>query len=118
MLSWKPKSRGAIYCSPACGCDCTYASFKKANSDAAKLAKRMGRGYKPYVWENMGWHFKVYNGKIEVYPRSFTGGFIVFIQTHPQFIVGGNNPKLLVKQALAEFDAHLSALKKSRAEMD
>lgn len=117
MLSWKPKRRGEIYCSPACGGDCTYAAFQKAKRDAEKLAKIMGRGYKPYVWENMGWHFKAYKGKIEVCPMSFTKGFTVVVQTNPQFMTQGKNPKLLVKKALAEFDAHVAALNKARAEM-
>ncbi len=62
-LSWKPRLRAAdgrcaaIYCSPACGGGCTRAAFERAKEDAAKLCARLGPGWTPHVWENLGWHW-------------------------------------------------------------
>ena len=69
-LSWKPRRRGAIYCSPACGHGCTYAEFERVTREAGELAKSLGPGWKPKVWENMGWHYKVVarGGTMKVHP--------------------------------------------------
>lgn len=60
-LSWKPKRTGRIYCSPACGHDCTHAVFQQAHKDGKTLAERMRKGvggdWKVRVWENGGWHY-------------------------------------------------------------
>jgi len=56
-LSWIPVVRGAIYCSPACGHQCTKSAFDKATHDAEALVKKLGLGWKPRVWENLGWHY-------------------------------------------------------------
>lgn len=68
-LSWKPKLRGNIYCSPACGGHCTKATFEKAKEDAQRLAIRLGKDWKPVIWENLGWHYKVIDktGHIHIY---------------------------------------------------
>jgi hypothetical protein len=62
-LSWKPKLRGEIYCSPACGANCTHAAFLAAQAAADKLAytlnhakETFGVTWVPHVWENCGWH--------------------------------------------------------------
>lgn len=54
---YKPVRRGPIYCAPFCGAKCTWAAFQKATRDAAALCKRLGKGWKPRVWENLGWHY-------------------------------------------------------------
>lgn len=51
-----PRRRGAIYCSRGCGRLCTFAEYQRAVAVADKLARTMGRGWKPKVWENLGWH--------------------------------------------------------------
>lgn len=56
---WVPILRGKIYCSPRCGGNCTLAAFQAATVAAEKLAKRLGPGWTPDVWENVGWHYKV-----------------------------------------------------------
>jgi hypothetical protein len=61
-LTWKPIRRGLIYCSSACGHDCTKAEYDKAFSEArTTLAKMKTRGWKIRVWENMGWHWSLTN---------------------------------------------------------
>lgn len=63
---WKPVRRGRIYCSPACGGDCTLAVFRAATAAAEKLAVKLGEGWEPRVWENLGWHWEVLRGEIAV----------------------------------------------------
>lgn len=55
-LSWKPVRKGDIYCSPACGHNCTYAAYQAANQLAKKIAAELGPAWRPKVHENMGWH--------------------------------------------------------------
>ncbi len=44
-------------------------SEKQAAAAAKKLAKLMGAGWKPRVWENLGWHYSASWGNlITVYP--------------------------------------------------
>lgn len=57
-LSWRPVRRGKIYCAPACGVDCTLEDYTAALRNGAKLARALGPGWKPRVWENCGWHFE------------------------------------------------------------
>ena len=58
-LSWKPVRRGGIYCSPACGNNCSREAYDTACARAKALAKQLGRGWKAHVWENLGWHWRV-----------------------------------------------------------
>ena len=57
--AWTPRHRGHIYCSPACGGRCTREAFEISTQRAKALCRRMGSGWKPKVWENLGWHYKV-----------------------------------------------------------
>jgi len=68
--AWKPKRRGAIYCSPACGANCTWAEHQWAKREAKVLAKHLGKGWEPRVWENMRWFWKVVSpcDRIKVHP--------------------------------------------------
>lgn len=59
---WTPVQRGEIYCSPRCGHGCTRAAYDRAVTEADELAKRMGDGWLPVIWENGGWHYKVIKG--------------------------------------------------------
>lgn len=61
-LSWKPVRRGPIYCAPACGLGCTWLAFKRVTRAAEALARRLGKGWEPEVWENLGWHYSVTRG--------------------------------------------------------
>lgn len=61
-LSWMPKAYdkdGSRYCSPACGHDCMAMDFINATKFATELATKMGPGWRPRVWENLGWHWEV-----------------------------------------------------------
>lgn len=67
-LSWKPRRHGAIYCAPACGGKCTWEAYQAAKRNARGLARRMGKGWKTRVHENLGWHFNVISpcGRIKI----------------------------------------------------
>ncbi len=56
-LSWTPRRRCDIYCSPACGHGCTYAEYLAAVNLGDKLAGQCGPGYTRHVSENLGWHY-------------------------------------------------------------
>lgn len=53
--SWKPRRRGNIYCSPACGRGCTAAEYVGAKEEAEAMASK-AKGFEPRVTENLGWH--------------------------------------------------------------
>ncbi len=70
-LSWKPVRRGAIYCAPGCGRGCKYSEYVGAKIAAKAICSALGKGWKPVLWENLGWHFKAVSpaGLVEVYGR-------------------------------------------------
>ncbi len=59
---WKPKRKGDKYCAPLCGYGCKHAAYLDATKNARALAKRMGKGWKARVWENLDWHWEVRRG--------------------------------------------------------
>lgn len=68
---WAPVSNGLFYGSPAC-CGarlCTRAAFDQATVEAKALAQRLGTGWVPRVWENLGWHYEVIKGIVSVSPH-------------------------------------------------
>lgn len=54
---WTPVRRGDVYCSPACGNNCTVYDFEAAHTNAQALVSVLGPKWKPRVWENLGWHY-------------------------------------------------------------
>lgn len=59
--SWTPTLRNGIYCSLMCGgVDgyCTLAMYKQAQRTANRVAKELGEGWEPEVYENLGWHWR------------------------------------------------------------
>jgi hypothetical protein len=55
---------------------------QEARREGRKLLKRMkGKGWKLRVWENLGWHFCVWNGPAAVYP-SINGKFHCLLADH------------------------------------
>ena len=85
VRDWTPRSLpGGKYCSPACGGAkgfCTKADFDRATKDAGALAQRLGDGWKPRVWENLGWHWEVTKGAVSS-DRFDAGGVIVMRRRH------------------------------------
>jgi len=79
-LSNKPVRKGATYCAPFCGRGCTWAEHQAAKKKAAALQKIMGHGWKPVVWENLGWHYKVVsnNEKLKIHPSVHLGEIVAY----------------------------------------
>jgi len=80
--------RGVIYCAPWCGAGCTWAAFQEATRRADALVKSLGAGWKPRVWENMGWHYEAVNGIIEIKTDRHRGktNYSAWCQSSPQVI--------------------------------
>lgn len=78
VRNWAPKRHGAIYCSSACGGGCTWAAYRAAKKAAKDLCARMDTsGWEPRVHENLGWHWGIVNGLLEVWPASKLGHYLV-----------------------------------------
>lgn len=110
-LSYKPVRKGDIYCSPACGYKCTWAAYQLATRRAKALCKLLGPGWEPHVWENGGWHYKVYFGApvaehhlglVEVYTGHDPLSYSIFLQTDPQIIMHGGSILPLIRKFRAE----------------
>jgi hypothetical protein len=122
-----PVLRGKIYCSPWCGGGCTKAAHDSCVTKAKTLAKRMGKGWKIRVHENLGWHWGVFKGPsidhhsgiLEITPPHCNGDtYTAWIQSSPQFIVLHKDPKVALRQAVALFDKHLNNLHRLRNLVD
>ncbi len=126
-LNWKPVLRGKTYCSSACGGNCTKAAYDDCVKKAKALARRMGKGWKIRVHENLGWFYAVIKGE----PVSYSAGFLeitpphrpgdtytAWVQSSPQFIVHDKDPKIALQKAIAEFDRYLDYLTKTRRLID
>lgn len=98
-LSWKPKASGKVYCAPACGRGCTRAEYNAATRRVHALCKRLGRGWKPHVWENLGWHYSAISpcGRWKVHASTFRGkiaGYTAFLgHPGPKWAETGKTPE-------------------------
>ncbi|MDD2892552.1 MAG: hypothetical protein PHF20_01365 [Halothiobacillaceae bacterium] len=63
---WVPVRDGNVFCAPACGAGCKYSDYQHAVNAAQAMINMLGHGWKPDIWENMGWHYRVFKGKVEV----------------------------------------------------
>lgn len=106
-LSWTPESNGSVYCAPACGRGCTTTEYNRAVKKVDKLAKRMGNGWTPRVWENLGWHYAVISpcGRLKVLPPSGCGDSFVAIlgpsdSEGGRWVEGAKAPEEAVKVVL------------------
>ncbi len=46
--------------------------------NARELCKKLGPGWKPYVWENLGWHYCAENTQMVVYAQKFQGSRVKY----------------------------------------
>lgn len=111
-LSWKPARRGHIYCSPACGGNCTMGEYKSALKSAEALAKKCGPPFKARVWENLGWHYDAVaslpSGD-QVTVTAFANGFWARINgLHGSDVM--RNPQLALMSALKDLDVDVETL--------
>lgn len=95
--NWTPilSKDGQYYCSPACGGGtfCKKAWFDQAEAEANDLADRMGDGWEPIIWENLGWHYSVRKGDVTIHPQRRQDGpatsYSAWIE--PGLLVGHHN---------------------------
>lgn len=85
---WTPVLRGDIYCSPGCGGQCKKADYDKAVEQAGFVAAALGYGWKPHVFENLGWHYEVTKGQGTVTPNR-NGGFTACVRVEGTEREGG-----------------------------
>lgn len=101
-----PKRVGKIYCSPACGMGCTHQAFVRVSKLANDLAAELGEGWQAEVWENLGWHWRVFNDFVEIHPwlnrKTDKYEYSAWLQTQPQ-LIGDTMPT--VREALKDLKA-------------
>lgn len=88
----EPRLRGVnreIYCSPACGFNCTTKSYDKCHRDADALVEKLEGEWTKRVWENCAWHWKLSKGKMEVKPNN-DDTYEAWFQCEKQFITNGD----------------------------
>ena len=115
---WKPVRRGAVYCSPACGGGldrgCSWEKFQRVTTAARRLACQMGNGWKPDVWENLGWHFSVIAGTSCV-RRDSAFNYRAEVNVGGQFFGTGKEPRTAFLAALKAADIAMEEWRQQRA---
>jgi hypothetical protein len=114
-LSWTPVLRGDIYCAPACGGKCTLAQHRAVTKAATTVARRLGRGWRPEVWENLGWFGAAVTkcGRLKVHLKDH-GRFVAFLGPRESvggdFVGTGDTPEAAILDVLARGRAALATL--------
>lgn len=116
-LSWKPVRRGLIYCAPACGGDCTLASYRRAVESSDQLALALGSGWKPEVHENLGWYYSVGFGKASVSLVS-KGYWCSLYVGHRQFTADSKSPRKAFLDVLAQADEEIAEMVRDRTALE
>lgn len=115
QLSHEPRRRGNVYCAPFCGRGCTVKEHEAAVAGAATLVKRLGKAWKPRVWENLGWHYSAVSpcGQVKVHPSS-GHGFMTFFgspdSSGGQWVGHGKTPRAAVTEVLGHVKAERDEL--------
>lgn len=115
---WTPMLRGDVYCSPACGGGCKKAAFDRARQRADALARQLGPGWMPHVWENSGWYFDVRKGAATVehdergrYEASIR--FYIAEDREECISAMADEPRAAVSAAVAVIRARMAALQRA-----
>ena len=80
----------------------------------------MGRGWKPHIWENLGWHYSVGIKYATVHATKYDGkvsGYWATVNAESQFTARGNDPRKAFRKALAASDAALKRWNEARADL-
>jgi len=125
--------RGSIRCAPFCGGKCTQAAFELATSRADALCKRLGKGWKPRVWENLGWHCSVIgmSGHMKVHINTRGGtthavstvyGYTAFLSPDAEGVGGrwaesGKTPEAAIRNTVAVMQAERDELNAMHAKV-
>lgn len=110
-LSWEPIRTGSVYCSPACGADCLFNDFTRATESARLLADGLGSGWKPRVWENMGWFWAAVKGSASVrkYGKNYSADVHIGGR---QFFGNASTPRRAFALAMEAASAAAQSIKK------
>lgn len=99
------RRKGKVYCSPWCGIGCTRAAFERATREANELCALLGDGWRPRVWENLGWFYAAERGPdvgsaqrafCEVHPSTrgstitadwTVAGYTIFLNVQPKVVL-------------------------------
>lgn len=127
---WTPilSADGEFYCSPRCGGGrfCRRRWYDHAVRAGNDLAARMGTSWEPRVWENLGWHYSVRKGVVELHvdedrnsPEIDGGypvrGYTAFVNSAKQFVSSAETPEDALGFATQEA---LSVLSRIRDDLD
>lgn len=115
---WTPVSKpGGIYCSPACGCNCKRKDYDQAVRSSEVLANYLGKGWKPYVWENMGWHYNVSKGCVNVH-ASKDGSYTAYFNGLHQFIGHAKKANVAIDNAIKDAQSAILQISREIAVID
>lgn len=93
-----------------------------ATKNAAELAERLGEGWKPRVWENMGWYYSAFKGVVQVHPpgpqATLDPTYICFCNTTPQFTSRDPDPIQAVELAIKDLDSFIAHIQTQRANLN
>lgn len=122
MKDWKPVKSGKTYCSPGCGAGCTFEEFSIACMHAKQLADRMGPGWHIHVFENLGWHYNVVNGRVSLHEFLSKDGKVTKYWLNAQAIHNGlhfkgESPEALIKKTLEQVVEKIEQLEKGFTEL-
>jgi len=112
VRDWTPRTqRGGIYCSPACGLGCKKEDYDHAVSASDKLCKRLGVGWEPIVWENLGWFYMAKNGIFEIHHHR-DGKYSAWFYGVKQFIAEADTPEEALKFLVKEIRVFISLIER------
>lgn len=131
---WTPiqSDDGQFYCSPRCGGGkfCRREWHDMAVKKADELAVRLGDGWTPRVWENLGWFYSAEKGRCAVHPSENRNarfdpatGYPVssytayFNARGKQFIATAEDPNDAVGFATQDARTHIVAVTADLAEL-
>ncbi len=109
---WTPVRNGDAYCSPRCGGGpviCSIKRYEHAVDVANEVARDLGHGWKPEVFENLGWHARVVSpcGRINISlpTRPDVTGYMAFlgpkkIQPGGKWAERGRTPREAIENVL------------------
>lgn len=112
-----PVRRGAVYCSPWCGYNCTHAAYLEAHRKAKALCAKLGKGWTPVVHENLGWHYRAtfMDGRLNMHEHHDKSGtsYMVFVHDEPnslggRFTADGRTPNVALRGAMSRIINEIS----------
>lgn len=114
-------------CARWCGRGCTEAEYLDAKKKGAALAKKLGKGWKPEICENLGWHYRAVDatGFWKVKPTSpgcpADSRYIAFLgpgKAGGLFSEYGSTPESAVENTADAFKERLSMYYKLNCAVD